>query len=320
MKLTRLGRSFSRLRVAAPLVALALGGCTDPFVAFEEIPTSEGGAGGSSAGTGTGAVTSGAQPSSAGSGATASGSAGSSSAGSGATGSGGTTVVTTGGSEPGAAGEPAMGEGGAPPKPPAMVLELIDDVEGAFPHLPEKQGRNGGWYTTHDDSYGQLSPANAVALQPARGASHFAAAFSGAGFTGWGAQLGVSLTSPNDGYDASAYCGVRFLAKGTGSGWTFLVSDHNSVPDGGVCDPNAWEGPGACYHFSGKSFQVAADWQEVVIRFDDLKVLLEPGNTRALDTKAIYDIIFNAHSDAGGAFQLLVDDLAFIKAGDAGCQ
>jgi hypothetical protein len=200
-----------------------------------------------------------------------------------------------------------------------MVLDLIDDVEGAFPNLPQTRGRNGGWYTTHDDSYGQLKPAGAMLLQPSRGDSRFAAGFSGSGFTGWGAQLGVSLTSPAHGYDASGYCGVRFLAKGTGSGWTFLVSDSNSVPDGGVCNPNTWEGPTACYHFSGKTFDVAADWQEVVIRFADLKIMLEPGNTRALDTKAVYDIIFNVYN-GGGAFQLLVDDLAFIKASDAGCQ
>jgi len=319
MKLTRLGRSFSGLRVAAPLVALALGGCTEPFVAFGEVPTTQGDAGGASSGS-VGVVALGAQPSNAGSGATASGSAGS--GGTGASGSGGSTVVimTNGGSEPVAAGEPAMGEGGAPPLPPARVLELIDDLEGAFPHLPQTQGRNGGWYTTHDDSYGQLKPADAMLLDPARGGSRFAARFSGSGFTGWGAQMGVSLTSPAHGYDASAYCGVRFLAKGTGSGWTFLVSDSSSVPAGGVCNPNAWEGPTACYHFSGKGFEVGADWQEVVVRFEDLLVLVEPGNKRALAAKAIYDIIFNVHSDGGGAFQLVVDDLAFIKAGDAGCQ
>ena len=327
MKLTHLGRSCSRLGVAAPLVALVLGGCTQPFVGFQDVPIIGGDTGVSSTDSaGADALARGAQPSSAASGAsapggTASGGTGSGGTASGGTASGGSTVVTTAtaGGDPGAAGEPASGQGGAPPLPPATLLELIDDMEGSFPQLPQLQGRSGGWYTAHDDSYGKLSPAVALAVQPARADSHFAAAFSGTGFTVWGAQLGVSLTSPAEGYDASAYCGVRFLAKGTGGAWTFLVSDHNSVPDGGVCDPNIWQGPGACYHFSGKSFEVAADWQEVVIRFDDLKVLLEPGNARAVDAKSIYDLIFNLHNEGGGAFQLLVDDLAFIKASDAGC-
>jgi hypothetical protein len=31
-------------------------------------------------------------------------------------------------------------------------------------------------------------------------------------------------------------------------------------------------------------------------------------------------LVFNVQNDGGAAFQLLVDDLAFIKASDVGCQ
>lgn len=321
MNLSHLGRSLSSLSSIAPLVAFTLVGCVDPFVAFNEVPTLEGdaGAGGSDANVaGSGAVAgsagqaTGAQPGSAGSNPT--GIAGS------------TTIVVTnaGGADPGVdpsvGGEGPVGAGGEPAPQPQSVSELIDDVEGAFPHLPEQGGRNGGWYTTHDATYGQVSPARAQLLQPARGTSRFAAEMSGGGFTDWGAQLGVSLRSPSAGYDASAFCGVRFLAKGSGSGWSLLISDRQSVPEGGVCDPNAWGNEAACYQFVGKPFEAKSDWQEVVVRFDELKLLSHPDRLRTLDTSAIYDIIFNFYHHDGAAFQLLVDDLSFMKETAAGCR
>ena len=327
MNLSHLGRSLSSLSLVAPRVAFTLVGCVDPFVAFNEAPTLEGdagadagvgGSGMSAAGSGVGAGASsagqatGAQPGSAGS--LATGIAGS------------TTIVVTnaGGADPGVepsvGGEGSVGTGGEPAPQPQSVNELIDDVEGAFPRLPERGGRNGGWYTTHDSTYGQVSPPRASLLQPARGTSRFAAEFAGGGFTDWGAQLGVSLRSPSAGYDASAFCGVRFMVKGSGSGWSLLISDRPSVPEGGVCDPNAWGNEAACYQFVGKPFEAKSEWQEIVVPFKDLKLLSHPDRQRALDTSAIYDIIFNFYHHDGAAFQLLVDDLSFVKETAAGCR
>ena len=322
MNLSHLGRSLSSLSFVVPFAALALVGCVDPFVAFNEVPTLEGdaGAGGSDtnvagsaafAGSSAGQAT-GAHP----------GSAGSHSMGI----AGSTTIVVTNtggadpGVEPGVGGEGPVGAGGEPAPQAQSVSELIDDVEGAFPHLPQQGGRNGGWYTTHDSTYGQVSPARAQLLQPARGTSRFAAEFAGGGFTDWGAQLGVSLRSPSAGYDASAFCGVRFMVKGSGSGWSLLIIDRPSVPEGGVCDPNAWGNEAACYQFVGKPFEAKSEWQEVVVRFNELKLLSHPDRQRALDSSAIYDIIFNFYHHDGAAFQLLVDDLSFVKETAAGCR
>lgn len=305
--LNHVARSFSRGSLAASLSTLLLAGCGQPFTAFGEVPPDQSN-GGSTSSAGSAPVAVGAQPSGGGS--------------SGA-GVGGAVAVVAGSggavAEAGAAGEPAGGAGGAPIAQPVRELELIDDVEGAFPHLPEVAGRNGAWFAVHDDSNGQLLPAQALALQPARDGSHYAVKLSGAGFTDWGAQLGVSLRAPATAYDASGSCGVRFLAKGTGSGWSLLLSDRASVPQGGMCDVNAWGSESACYRFVGKPFDVGADWQEVVVLFDDLKLMLNPESSRALDKTALYDIIFNFYSSEGKAFELLVDDLSFIKETDAGC-
>lgn len=307
--LNLIARRLSRVSVAAPLIALVLGGCSgQPFASFDDVPPDQS-SGGTNPSAGSAPVAVGSQPSSGGS------------SGAGVAGSVGEGGEPSGpDAQAGAAGEPAGGAGGAPAPRPVRVLELIDDLEGAFPHLPEVAGRNGAWFAVHDDSNGQLLPAQAMALQPARDDSHFAAKLSGAGFTDWGAQLGVSLRAPAAAYDASGTCGVRFLAKGSGSGWSLLISDRASVPQGGMCDANAWGSPSACYRFVGKHFDVGADWQEVEIRFDDLKLVADPESARTLDKTALYDIIFNFYSGGEGKpFELLVDDLSFIKETDARC-
>jgi hypothetical protein len=293
-----------------PLVALATGGCSgDPFVEFNDAAVVNGGSAPVSSGG------SGDQPSGGVNVVAASGSA-----------TGGTAPIIppgAAGADSGAAGDGSagiIGVAGAPSQPLPEVFDLIDDVEGPFPKLPAVDGRNGGWFTVHDDSYGQVTGATATALQPARGSSHFAAGISGGGFTDWGAQLGVSLKSPASGYDASKHCGLRFLAKGAGSGWTLLVSDRLSVPQGGVCVQGSWDPAQGCFHYVGKTFSVTSEWQEIKLRFDELALLQDPASPRKLDPSALYDIVFNFQNAEGAAFQLLVDDLAFIDKASPECQ
>jgi len=332
------------VRVLAAVVALSASGCGDDVATFSDLSTLSGGgtgrpaevvsAGGGSAaqvaggpanvvtaapGAGAGGATvnvesneAGAEP--AGLGGAAAGVAGAGVAGARVAGAG------TAGSS--AAGAPAAGggAGGQLATLPTEAFDLIDDVEGLFPELPQKQGRNGGWFGVHDRSNGQLLAPSAVALVPARGTSHFAAGISGAGFTDWGAQLGVALKSPAAGYDASRYCGLRFLAKGSGAGWSLLVSDRTSVPVGGVCVEGSWDPEQACYDYVGRNFAVGSAWREVKVRFDELRLRQDPASARRLDSSALYDILFNFYDAEGGAFELLIDDLSFIDQTSAECQ
>jgi hypothetical protein len=243
--------------------------------------------------------------------------AGAESAGEGGVGGAGAQPVFMGGSA-------SVGEGGAPVAPAPvgtagtggvpsqLVLDVIDDVELAFPHLPEREGRNGGWYVVHDESGGYATPASAVRLEPARGASKYAAGISGQGFWSWGVQLGVALRAPASGYDASRYSGVRFAAKGKGT-WSLQISDRSSVPQGGVCVEGSADPASGCYYTVSKAFTVGAEWQVFSIRFDELKLLAVPNSSRRLDSRAIYDIVFNFQSDQGSPFELLVDDLSFTE-------
>lgn len=249
------------------------------------------------------------------------GSAGSSSGG------GGTSPTPIGG-EPGSAGHApvpadgaggtdeggAGGEAGAAPHPtPSPVPDLVDEVELAFPALPLRAGRNGTWFSVHDETGGFVGPLSAWPLVPVRGSSHFAARLAGRGFTAWGAQLGVNLRSPAAAYDASGACSLRFVAKGSGVGWSVLVSDRLSSPHGGVCELEATDPTLSCYDHPGQSFAPSADWQTYDVRLDELHPFKGfSGSDRLLEKQSVFDIVFNFESPNGAAFELLVDDLAFV--------
>ncbi len=201
------------------------------------------------------------------------------------------------------------GAGPLTPQPP----DPIDEVEaGAFPALPVRAGRNGAWFGARDESGGFAAEPSLVPLVPSRGVSHFAARFGGGGFTGWGAQLGVSLRSPVVGYDASAYCGVRFVAKGFGAGWTLLISDKKSSPSGGVCDSSSGDPSLHCYDHLGKSFEPRDAWQTYDVSFAELRPFKGfTGEPRPLEKSALFDVVFNFENPNGAPFELLIDDLAF---------
>lgn len=291
------------------LLSLGLGACVDRVANFDDSalpapptpnPQSAGATNGGSGGSG-------AAPPSAGAG-------GSSQPPSGGAGMGGSSGPPPGG-EAGAPGGGANdgggagGEAGAAPAPP--ILDFIDEVELGFPRLPLREGRNGAWFGVHDASGGFAPEPSALALVPARGVSHHAARFAGGGFTSWGAQVGVSLKSPANGYDASHACGIHFVAKGFGEGWTVLLSDRLSSPNGGICNPDAADVTQRCYDHLGQSFAPSEAWRTYDISFAELRPF--KGFTvaeRPLEKAALFDVIFNFENPNGAPFELLVDDLA----------
>jgi hypothetical protein len=314
----------SRFAVALSLSWLLVG-CVDDHVQFSEGPAFGGtssAAGAASSGDGSGASSS--------SGADTAGSGGASGAGSNA-GSAPIAGSAPGGSSSGGnAGNPSGGSGvggmagaaGAPPiGAPQKVLDLIDDVESGFPSLPARGGRNGAWYLVHDDSLGTATDPFAQLLAPPRGESLHAAAVSGVGFNIWGIELGVSLRSPVAAYDATQYCGVSFFARGSGGAWRLLIGDRASEPAGGVCDPASADPTRQCYDHLGTSFTPASAWQKFEVPFATLApVQGYSGRTSPLDTAGLFDILFSFHDQAGAAFTLDIDDLAFIVKPAEGCR
>jgi hypothetical protein len=91
------------------------------------------------------------------------------------------------------------------------------------------------------------------------------------------------------------------------------VSDRLSSPRGGACDLNAVDPALACYDHHGKGFAPSEDWQTFYVDFDALRLLKGfSGSERPLEKAALFDVVFNFENPNGAAFELLVDDLAFV--------
>jgi len=223
-------------------------------------------------------------------------------------GSGGTAGLVAGGS--GGSGTSAGAEGSGELE---LELDFIDRVEGEFPHILESRSRNGFWFLSDDGSAGMLSPLEAYALQPPRGDSYYSARISGSGFTAWGATIGITLKAPLAAYDASAYCGVSFFARGHGDGWALMIPDRLSEPEGGICSVDSSEPYAQCFDHFGKRFQPTDDWQEHRFSFDELELVKGyTGQDRAFESDAVFSLQFVFDNASGADFELLLDDVAFM--------
>lgn len=128
---------------------------------------------------------------------------------------------------------------------------LLWDASTSTPSLPNLEGRNGRWlhhWATKTGS--ERTDAPVITLPGEDGAPRFALHAAGNHAGGWGAKLGTGFSvhlgaDPNevrfDCYDASAYAGVRFRARGNGIVFVLLQTD-DSIPAalGGTCEKKCW--------------------------------------------------------------------------------
>jgi len=201
----------------------------------------------------------------------------------------------------------------------SLLPDLIDDFEDQDDALPAGLGtppRAGYWYAFHDDTAGgvmvpggsQLPP---TALDPARGDSEFGVFASAAGFTTWGAGIGVDLNNSGEKepYDASAYDGIVFWAKGSTTGTPVELR----VPIPATAPPG--EG-GSCTAASGCSGyhrytlgELDDEWQQISIHFCQL---IQPSWAleAEFDSSQILSIQFQGTETSD--FEIWVDDLSFF--------
>ena len=250
-----------------------------------------------------------------GGGATAQGGAtsmgGQSMAGGGATASGG----SGGGAGPkggtsGSSGGSASG-GSAP-----LTTEMIDDMEDGDGRILQMNGRQGPWHTFNSGESTQM-PAGPSITPEMGGANGSMSAMhtSGKGFAyaGIGFDLSNADTAPESAqskpYDASAWTGVVFSAKGGASASAKLrieIPMRDFVPSdrGGTCT-------GTCWNVYGFQMMTAlgTSWQEVKVPFSAL--VREDGSTKpAFDSKQIMSISFKQLKDD---FDFWIDDVRFYK-------
>lgn len=217
-------------------------------------------------------------------------------------------------------------------------LELIDDMEDGDGKIISYAGRTGNWFASNDKT-GTQSPELGSQIfpmwpiDPPRGTSQWAVRTSGLGFTDWGAQVGFDFAA-QDQYDASAYAGIAFWARGSASlpeqHVRFNVTDVNTAQFGRVCDIDCGEdfsaaaeagqsdgicdeSRGPCHDYFGADFgaELGVDWREFRYTWDQLATRdWSKKHLSAIVTGKLYGLRFQ--TDPESDFDFWLDDIAFI--------
>jgi hypothetical protein len=194
---------------------------------------------------------------------------------------------------------------------------LIDDMESGTGKICSGSGRMGLWFTYIDSSgTSAVAPVTTGAALPQllstpRGASNYAMHMQGTYSTY--AAIGVWLNKSTFGsstgtYDASAYTGIRFYAKGSGGTLNVVgqMSSTEMTKYGGTCTATTCSGDYYVYPSSLSS----TTWTLISVPFTSMKggtvTPFSPAYTWSFEFQ-----YYSATSLAGASFDLWIDDLAF---------
>lgn len=219
---------------------------------------------------------------------------------------------------------------GTPPPPcydPGPPTLLIDDMEDGVGDICALNGRYGYWYTVGDGSSTTLDPPQDTTFTPAmipggRGKSHYAARFTGSGFTNWGALLGFSLNAQSAvsraTYDASLTGGITFWMKSdVPVSVNFGIPETVQVDFGGDCVVSATNpDPNCNSHFSFMITAPSTDWVQYFVPFSALAQ--QYGGTATWNPKLLLGVEFMV--GPGAAFDVWVDDISFWPCSTGDCK
>jgi hypothetical protein len=217
------------------------------------------------------------------------------------------------------AGGAGDGSGGAMGSAGGAGSDVIDDFDDGDGRISMTSGRQGPWHSFNDSSGGNQQPSINGPFAPQSGGvngSPYAAHTTGSGyqFGGIGFDLDNATTTPqamqSQAYNASAYKGITFWAKGNGN-LRVEFSQKAFVPqkNGGSCN----ESTTTCWNVYGsRSAQGTlslTDWKQVTITFGSLE--REDGTkTPAFDASQLMGIAFKHEGDT---FDFWIDDVEFTK-------
>jgi hypothetical protein len=206
------------------------------------------------------------------------------------------------------------------PIPEELLLDDLDDGDGA---IHEVGGRIGSWFSYNDGTATTQVPGPNGDFIPAEGGAQDSAYYArtqGDSFTEWGAGFGFDINNTGvDGpagegekkpYDASAYQGIRFLAKGNVPVRVgILVSAVVEDTYGGGCTPPAEPTEGEdCGDAHGKDLSLTGEWKEYRVPFEGLKQG-DWGKPADFDAATITSIHFDIAQ--GLTFDVGIDRLGF---------
>jgi len=182
---------------------------------------------------------------------------------------------------------------------------LIDDLEDQDTSILPRDGRQGSWFAFDDGSGGTRT--EPMLTPTTRGTSKSAICISGQGFTGWGGGVAFDLNNPGGTrqlYDASAYTGISFWARGLATPFRAMVVDEYSDPAPMLCS--------GCYDHFQAPFTPTDDWKEYTLSWPQLK---QQGFGDMQPNVCAADIFALQFQWSGSApFELCLDDVAFTTA------
>jgi hypothetical protein len=185
---------------------------------------------------------------------------------------------------------------------------LVDDFDDGNTQVAKVEGRDGYWFTSHDDKGSTIGPSPLTMTGEGAGGAgkslHLTGVTSGA--TGaWGALWGANFAGQGA-YDASKHTGMSFKAKVGGSSTQkvrFKLGDVNTHPDGGVCKD--------CWNHFGKDLTFSTDWKEYVVTFAEMTQEAGWGQRFPFITTSKL-ISVNWSVGPGVPYDVWIDDLQFV--------
>jgi hypothetical protein len=179
---------------------------------------------------------------------------------------------------------------------------LIDDFEDGDSLVSPREGRGGAWMLFKDnDPPGALPLLTPSRRSPATVNNKSALRVTSDELRDWGASIQFDF-HPSC-YDASAYGGLGFSAKGPGRLY-LAVREMRVVPEkwGGTCLEN-------CYDTHRKKIDLTAAWHGYVVAWSELR---QRGyHSTALDPARIHDVALMVEP-ADTPFDLWIDDVRFV--------
>jgi hypothetical protein len=233
---------------------------------------------------------------------------------------GGHGSVATGGSAT-ASGGSGPTVGGCKAAVGAASEVLIDDMEDGD-HVIRPIGERLGYWFTYNDGTATQMPSGAMFTQStgvgATATSTKFAETSGPAFTSWGAGIGFDFnnsSSKSCAYDASAYTGIKFWAKGN-----VAIRATVKIP-GTTAKKTNGSDAGTCVatttamcddHYGLTTATLTTTWKEFTLDFAAATFMQEGWGTKvAFDAKNIIAMQFQVAKAL--PFDFSIDDVTFYK-------
>jgi hypothetical protein len=178
---------------------------------------------------------------------------------------------------------------------------LLDDFEDGNELVALREARNGYWVTLSDTDPDGAEPVlvPSLRLDPSPG-NRYALHVAGGRRRTWGASVQVELGPPC--YDASAYSGIAFEARGPGRLYAGVRAvDAVPVARGGACT----EG---CYQSHLALVTLESGWKTYVLSWS---MLHQDAATTPLDPRRANGIEFLVRPD-DTPYDVWIDDVRFV--------